>query len=153
MNRLLALLLSALLCLTVFTACGDTKTITDPAALAEALCNDSLHGTDLYPIDNSLIASVLAVTAPYTAAHVYATAGDAADEIAVFVAESEAAAAAILEQLEAHQVAFSQLYSTYAPDQCPRIDGALLEQVGNTVVWCIGHDSDAARKLMYEYCK
>lgn len=152
-KRILLLLLAVLLCAGALTACGEEKTVTDPAALAEALAAADIYSTDLYPVDASLVGSVLAVTAPYTSAYVYATAGDAADEIAVLTAADETAAKAIYDQLTAHRTAFSQLYSTYAPDQCPRIDGGLLVQIGTAVVWCVSNDTDAAHAILESHTK
>jgi hypothetical protein len=152
MKRIFSILLCLLLLLS-FAACGTAKEITDPAALAEALYSAEIYSTDLYPLDASLVDVMFELDKPYTAAYGYATAWDAADEIAVLVAADEAAAQDLLTNLEAHRVAFSQLYSTYAPNQCPRIDGALLMRVGNVVVWCVSDDTDAAKALVENHSK
>ena len=145
---------SALLCLLLLlplAACGTAKEIADPAALAEALYAAEIFSTDLYPLDASLVDVMFELDKPYTAAYGYATAGDAADEIAVLVAADDAAAQDLLTNLEAHRIAFSQLYSTYNASQCPRIDGALLMRVGNVVVWCVSDDTDTAKALVESY--
>lgn len=147
MKRVFSVLLCLLFLLSL-AACGGEKMIADPTALAEALYAADIYSTDLFPLDASLVDVMFELDKPYTAAYGYATAGDAADEIAVLVAADETAAQDLLTNLEAHRVAFSQLYSTYAPNQCPRIDGALLMRVGNVVVWCVSDDTDAAKALV-----
>lgn len=152
MKRIFSILLCLLLLLSL-AACGTAKEIADPAALAEALYAAEIYSTDLYPLDSSLVDVMFELDKPYTAAYGYATAGDAADEIAVLVAADDTAAQDLLTNLEAHRVAFSQLYSTYNAGQCPRIDGALLMRVGNVVVWCVSDDTDAAKALVESHCE
>ena len=155
MKRICSSRLALLLCLVplALPACGSGA-IDNPAALAEALAdNTEMYSTEIYPLDESLLAQTFGVTAAYTAAYGYATAGDAADEIAVFVAADEAGAKTILTQLQTHQTDFSALYATYAADQCPRIEGALLQRVGTVVVWCISNDTAKAETIVKNYTK
>ncbi len=152
MKRILPLLLALLLCLSLFS-CAQEKTVTDPAALAEALYSADIYSTDLYPLDAEMITSTFGITLPYTSAYAYATAGDAADEIAVITAADEKTAQEIYGQLETHQTTFSALYATYAPDQCPRIDGALLVRIGTTVIWCTSNSTDGASAIVESYTK
>lgn len=88
MKRICTFLFALLLCLLplAFIACGSGS-IDNPAALAEALAgNPDMFSTEIYALDDSLITSTFGVTATYTKAYGYATAGDAADEIAVIAA-------------------------------------------------------------------
>ncbi len=149
-------ILAALLCLAALlacTACGAPTAISDPAALAEALAEADLYSTVIYPIDDSLIAQVYAVTADYTAAYGHAAAGDTADEFLVITAPDEAGAETILAQLEQHMRDFSALCAGYNPGQCPRIEGGLLTRIGSTVVWVVSNDTDAAKAIVEEYAK
>lgn len=150
MKKSLSLLFVFLLCLAAMTACG-VKTVTDPAALAEALASADLYSTEIYPLDNSMITQLFAVTADYTSAYAHASAGDAADELLVLTAADEASAQTLLAQLETHMRDLSALYATYAADQCPRIEGGLLMRVGNVVVWCVSNDTDAAKTIVENY--
>ena len=152
MKKLSSALLALLLCLTALTACG-AKTIAEPAALAEALAAADLYSTEIYPLDDSMVMQIFAVTADYTAAYAHASAGDAADELLVVTAADEAGAQTLLGQLETHMRDLSTLYSTYAADQCPRIEGGLLMRIGNVVVWCVSDDTDAAKKIVESYMK
>ena len=152
MKRILLLLLSALLCFSL-VSCTVEQTITDPAALAEALYCADIYSTDLYVLDTALITPTFGITLPYTSAYAYATAGDAADELIVITAADADAAEAILGQLEAHRSSFSALYATYAPDQCPRIENALLVRIGNTVIFCTSNSTDSARSIVEQYTK
>ncbi|MBR7185769.1 MAG: DUF4358 domain-containing protein [Clostridia bacterium] len=152
MKKISALLLILLLTLTALTACAE-KTITEPAALAEALAAADIYSTEIYPLDKSLVGQIFAITGAYTEAYAHASAGDAADELLVIVAEDEPGAEALLTQLEKHMADFSALYATYAADQCPRIEGALLMRVGAVVVWCVSDDTDAAKQIVQNYMK
>ncbi len=152
MKRALSLLLALFLC-AALASCAAQKTIDDPAALAEALYTADIYSTDLYPLSADMITATFGVTLPYATAYAYATAGDAADEIAVIEAADANAAEAILAQLDAHRVSFSALYATYAPDQCPRIDGALLMRVGNVVIFCTSNSTDSAKTIVESYAK
>lgn len=143
--------LICLICLISFAACGQAEQISEPEALAEALYSADIYSTELFPLDAALIDVMFEINHDYVSAYGYATAGDAADEIAVFTAADETAAQALFDDLTAHQIAFSQLYSTYNAGQCPRIDGALLSRVGNVVVWCVSDDTDTAQTIVENY--
>ncbi|MBQ3126519.1 MAG: DUF4358 domain-containing protein [Clostridia bacterium] len=152
MKKLSSALLALLLCLTALTACG-AKTIAEPAALAEALASADIYSTEIYPLDDSMVMQIFAVTADYTAAYAHASAGDAADELLVITAADEAGAQTLLSQLEMHMTALSDTYAKYAADQCPRIEGGLLMRVGNVVIWCVSNDTDTAKQIVENYQK
>ncbi len=152
MKKSLSLLFVLLLCLSSLTACG-TKTIAEPAALAEALAAADIYSTEIYPLDNSMIAQIFGVTADYSEAYAHASAGDAADELLVAVAADEEGAKTLLAQLETHMATLSDTYSKYAAEQCPRIEGGLLMRVGTVVVWCVSDDTDAAKTIVENYMK
>lgn len=78
MKRICTFLFALLLCLLplAFIACGSGS-IDNPAALAEALAgNPDMFSTEIYALDDSLITSTFGVTATYTKAYGYATAGE-----------------------------------------------------------------------------
>ena len=152
MKRISTALLALLLCLCPvwLTACG-AKTITEPAALAEALAAADIYSTTIYPLDAGMVSSIFNVTADFTEAYAHASAGDAADELLVLVAADEERAKTLLSQCEAHMHALSDLYAKYAADQCPRIMGGLLQRFGNVVIWCVSDDTDAAMRIVENY--
>jgi len=152
MKKPLSLLFALFLCLTALTACG-AKTIAEPAALAEALSQADIYSTEIYPIDNSMIAQLFGVTADFSEAYAHASAGDAADELLVVAAADEEGAKTLLAQLETHMTTLSDTYSKYAADQCPRIEGGLLIRVGTTVVWCVSNNTDTAKQIVENYMK
>lgn len=152
MKRLSSTLLALFLCLTALTACG-AKTIAEPAALAEALAGADIYSTEIYPLDNSMIAQIFGVTADFAEAYAHASAGDAADELLVVTSADEDGARTLLAQLETHMATLSETYSKYAADQCPRIEGGLLTRVGNVVVWCVSDDTDTAKQIVENYMK
>lgn len=152
MKKICTALLALLLCLTALSACG-TKTIAEPAALAEALAAADIYSTEIYPLDASMVTQIFGVTADYTEAYAHASAGDAADELLVVTAADEEGAKTLLTQLETHMTTLSETYSQYAADQCPRIEGGLLMRVGTVVVWCVSNDTDAAKTIVENYIK
>lgn len=136
------------LCLTL-TACGGGgggSAAFDPDAAAQALLDSGAFSDALEEVDTSVAATLYGVDAgDITAGKVYMSLSAGAEEIAVLVMADADSAAAALEGLEAHVADQRAALENYQPDEVSKLDGAILEQRGNSVLLAVCADPQAAR--------
>ena len=149
-SLLIRLMPAALLCLAL-TACGGGgavgQTPYDPETAAQALLDsgafsDALDTVDqdtaLYGIDADTI----------TGSAVYTSLSAGAEEIAVLVLTDEDAAAAALDGLEARVADQKAVLESYQPDEVSKLDSAIVEQRGNSVLLAVAADAEKARAAL-----
>lgn len=148
---LMRLIPAALTLCLALTACGgdsggsQTAGAFDPAATAQALLDSGAFSDALEEVDVSVAATLYGVDeADITDGKVYMSLSAGAEEIAVLVMANETAAAAMdgLEKRVADQKAALE---SYQPDEVSKLDGAILEQRGNSVLLAVCVDAQAAR--------
>ena len=130
MKRILLPLLALCLCL---TACGGTADEAgyDPAAAAQAL------------LDSGAFTQALD-------ALVYASLSAGAEEIAVLKLGSAGAAEAALTALENRVAEQREALESYQPEEVGKLDSAIVEQKGNTVLLVVAADAALARSTLDE---
>ena len=143
MKKILAVILTAVMTLAFF-GCTDNKAKNyDADVIADALNNQLQFGEALekstaeaaysvYGIDESLC----------TKAAYYCGSGATADEIAVFNCVDEAALNEVLTAVEIRADYLREGYSSYGPEEVPKIDSAVITAIENTVILCICENSD-----------
>lgn len=149
MKRVLAFLISAIM-IFAFAGCSNNKKdkFYPAEAVADALNENLRFGEalekssaeiayNIYGIDSSLC----------TNATVYIGSGATADEIAVFNCTDEAAAETVYETAQARLQYLLEGYSSYGPEEVPKIENAALLREGNTVILCISENSDIAQSV------
>ena len=146
---LLRLLPAALaLCLTL-TACGGgggAQAEFDPDAAAQALLDSGAFDDTLDTVDASVAAALYGVDeGDITDCAVYTSLSAGAEEIAVLVMADADSAAAALEGLEKRVADQRAALESYQPDQVAKLDAAILEQRGSSVLLAVCADADAAR--------
>ena len=146
---LLRLLPAALaLCLTL-TACGGgggAQAEFDPDAAAQALLDSGAFDDTLDTVDASVAAALYGVDEDdITDCAVYTSLSAGAEEIAVLVMADADSAAAALEGLEKRVADQRAALESYQPDQVAKLDGAILEQRGSSVLLAVAADADAAK--------
>ena len=136
------------LCLTL-SACGgggQEAAAFDPDATAQALLDSGAFSDALEEVDTSVAATLYGVDeADIADGVVYMSLSAGAEEIAVLVLSDADAAAAAMEGLEAHVADQRAALENYQPDEVSKLDGAILEQRGNSVLLAVCADAQAAR--------
>ena len=141
------------LCAALLTGCGG-RTVGakayDPAAAAQALLDAKVFDQELEVLDADLAGSYLGLSSEPEEAVVYTSLEGGYEELAVLrMADAEAAAAA-LEAVQAHvsDRREREAETQYKPEDLPKLEKALTEQAGNTVLLVVCADYDAAQKAL-----
>lgn len=142
------LLLSALL-----TACGggeSAPTAYDPAATAKALLDSSAFSEPLEEMSLDLVCGPLynIDAANVTGNAVYTSLTAGAEEIAVLTLKDEDTAKTALEALKDRVTDQTEALKDYQPDEVAKLDKAIVEQKGNSVLLVVAADPDAARAAL-----
>ena len=127
------------LCAALLTGCGgptEGAKAYDPAAAAQALLDAKVFDQELEVLDADLAGSYLGLSSE-------------PEEAVVYTSLAEAAAAA-LEAVQAHvsDRRESEAETQYKPEDLPKLEKALTEQAGNTVLLVVCADYDAAQKAL-----
>ena len=149
-----ALTALALALLLGLSACSGGKstapTAYDPAATSKALLDSGAFAQELEALDADMAAPYLGLSQEPEEAVVYTSLEGGYEELAVLrMADAEAAAAA-LEAVQAHvsDRRESEAETQYKPEDLPKLEKALTEQAGNTVLLVVCADYDAAQKAL-----
>ena len=139
------------LCLTL-SACGggnEEAVAFDPAVTAQSLLDSGAFSDALEEVDTSVAATLYGVDeADIADGAVYMSLSAGAEEIAVLVLSDADAAAAAMEGLEAHVADQRAALENYQPDEVSKLDGAILEQRGNSVLLAVCADAQAAQSAL-----
>ena len=86
--------------------------------------------------------------ADITDGKVYMSLSAGAEEIAVLVMANETSAAAAMDGLEKRVADQKAALESYQPDEVSKLDGAILEQRGNSVLLAVCADAQAAQSAL-----
>ncbi|MGI6029456.1 MAG: DUF4358 domain-containing protein [Candidatus Heteroscillospira sp.] len=146
-------LLLALMCL--LCACGSgSHTDFAPADLTAELLDSSCFtdllskmetdtALELYGLDESDVSDC----------SIYLGTGATAEEIAVFKAADEDAAAKIAEAMDARVTGQISAYESYVPAEVPKLEKAIVRSSGVYVAYVTAADADGAVKIIDKYMK
>ena len=141
------------LCLTL-SACGggnEEAVAFDPAVTAQSLLDSGAFSDALEEVGTSVAATLYGVDeADIADGAVYMSLSAGAEEIAVLVLSDADAAAAAMEGLEAHVADQRAALESYQPDEVSKLDGAILQQKGNSVLLAVCADPAAAKAVLAE---
>ena len=139
------------LCLTL-SACGggnEEAVAFDPAVTAQSLLDSGAFSDALEEVDTSVAATLYGVDeADITDGKVYMSLSAGAEEIAVLVMANEASAAAAMDGLEKRVADQKAALESYQPDEVSKLDGAILEQRGNSVLLAVCADAQTAQSAL-----
>lgn len=146
-NRRGAALLSAVLLSVLLTACGPSPYT--PETVDQLLESGAFAGEMewvdgevlcvLYGLDRAAVTEAAGYLAIDTAS--------SADEVAVFVMQDEAAAQQAEMACRNRLAAQIDSYTTYGPDQVPRLEQAVVHRVGHTVLLAVGDPGKLSEAL------
>lgn len=150
-SLLIRLMPAALLCLAL-TACGGGgavgQTPYDPETAAQALLDSGAFSDALDTVDQDTAALYGIDADTITGSAVYTSLSAGAEEIAVLVLTDEDAAAAALDGLEARVADQKAVLESYQPDEVSKLDSAIVEQRGNSVLLAVAADAEKARAAL-----
>ncbi len=150
MKKILALLLVAVMATTFFGCENQTEAkIYDADTVADALNSQLTFGEVLEKSTADALYSIYGIDpALCTDAACFVNSGAVADEIAVFTCTDEAAVQKVIEAVNSHIEYLHNGYSSYGPDQVPKIENAAVLTKGNTVIMCISENSENAEAIV-----
>ena len=150
-NKVSRLLLAGVLAVTL-TACGGGTAAQpfDPAETAQALLDSGAFSEPLEEMSVDLACGTLydidASEVPGCAVYTSLPAG--AEEIAVLTLNSEEAASGALDALEQRVADQRAALENYQPEEVSKLDGAILEQRGTSVLLAVANDAGAAQSAL-----
>lgn len=150
MKKLLSVLLSGVLILSL-TACGSKAPAAfDPAKDAQALLDEAgVFVETLEPVDQATACALYGIDeATVTGSAVYMANATSAEEVAIFTLNSEEAAQAAAKQLGYRVDDRAEELKSYLPDEAPKLDGAVVETRGSSVLLLVCSDYAAAKKVL-----
>ena len=155
MKKLLILALALSLALCALVGCGGQKPVQfDPQEAADALLDSKAFSDILSPIQPGIAAMLYKVPSESVdACSVYCSTGATAEEIAVFRCRDEASAATLKQAAQQRLQEQKDAYESYAPQEIPKLDNALLRASGVYVVCVVAEDYDAVRPILDKFIK
>ena len=152
MKRLLPGLISLAMFFTL-SACGGSgaQAEFDPAADTAALLETSAFSESLTEIDTDTACMLYGIDGQtVTDSAVYGSTGATAEEVAIFALDSESAAAAALEALELRVSDRMEALADYQPQEIGKLESAVVEQRGATVLLVVAADYTPVDNLLGE---
>lgn len=152
MKKILCGILAAALCLSL-GACGGDKKAADfvPADTAKALMDGGAFSESLTEIDKATACTLYGIDeAAVKDSAVYGSTGATAEEVAVFTFAGSDDAKTALTALETRVSDRKDALKDYQPAEISKLDGAIVEARGGSVLLVVASDYDAARKALGE---
>lgn len=136
-------LTGALLC-AALTGCGASapapadavKTLEGELTFTDQMSElDNESACRFYDLDEELVTDGAA----------YVGSGATAESLAAFTAKDSDSADAIVEALGTFVDGWVEGYSSYKPEEVPKLESAVIDRQGETIVFCVTADNDAAK--------
>lgn len=150
MKKFLSVFISGVLLLAL-SACGEKAPAAfDPAADVNALLDTpGVFGEALESVDQSTACALYGIDeSTVTGSAVYMANATSAEEVAVFTLSGEDATQAAAKQLGYRVEDRIEELTTYLPNEVPKLEKAIVETRGNSVLLLICSDYDAAQKVL-----
>lgn len=150
MKRWGRLALSTLLCLVLAACGGGEKAPFDPETTARALVSEpGVFSEELERLEDPVTLKLYGLEEDKVEALAgYGSTGATAEEAAVFRFVDEASAQAAMEQVQAHWEYMKESNVDYRPQEMPKLEKAVMERRGNTVLYLVAADYEAAQKAL-----
>ncbi|NCB64079.1 MAG: DUF4358 domain-containing protein [Clostridia bacterium] len=133
----------------LLTACGAKPAAEyDPAKTAQALVDSGAFSEELEPLDLDFLPTVYGVGGDVTSGAIYSSTGATAEEVVVLLMTAKADADHAFEQLEKRVEGQKAACEGYLPLELPKLDNAIVKQVGSSVLLVVANDYDAAQKAL-----
>lgn len=134
----------------VLCACGGGAAEPfDPASTASALLDSGAFSENLEQLDQDVACMLYGIDeSTVTGSAVYGSTGATAEEIAVFTLTDETAAQAAKTALETRVADQKTALESYLPAEIVKLDAAIIEQRGSSVLMVVAADAEAAQNAL-----
>lgn len=150
MKKLLSAFLSGVLILSL-AACGEKAPAAfDPAKDVQALLDETgVFDEALEPVDQATACALYGIDeATVTGSAVYMANATSAEEVAIFTLADEDSAQTAAKQLGYRVDDRIEELTSYLPGEVPKLEGAMVETRGNSVLLLVCSDYDGAKKVL-----
>ena len=148
---LLAALLAALL-LTACSAGGEKKPLPAAEDLAKTMLDSGVFADALEAADPDIAAYLYGLAeTDGVELHSWLSTGATAEEFSLFVCADDAALKTVRESVDARLEFQKRTFADYAPDEVPKLEGALVRVRDNTLALCVAADPEKAAKVLDPY--
>lgn len=136
----------------VLCACGGGSGAAepfDPSSTASALLDSGAFSENLEQLDQDVACMLYGIDeSTVTGSAVYGSTGATAEEIAVFTLTDETAAQAAKTALETRVADQKTALESYLPAEIVKLDAAIIEQRGSSVLMVVAADAEAAQNAL-----
>ena len=145
------MVLAAAVCL-LLSACSapaasGTASPWDPAAATQAVLDSGAFAVELTELDAAMLYDFSGYgldDSTLTASKAYSASGFA-EQVSVTVWKDEASAQAAVDMFKTYLEDMAATYKDYAPAEVPKLENAVLEQRGTSVLLAVANDAGAAK--------
>jgi hypothetical protein len=131
-------------------ACSDAAAC-DLDSLASDLCAVDAFSDILSPVSDEIARGLYGYEAEDVLdCSVMCSTGATSEEIGLFRCADEEAAIRVAAAAESRALAQKSAYESYAPDEIPKLDDAVIESKGEYVFFVVSKNRDAVKKLLDE---
>ena len=144
------LCLAAALCLLLGACSSPAESGTaafDPETATQAVLDSGAFSVELTELDAALLYDFSGYgldSSTLTASKAYSASGFA-EQVSVTVWKDEASAQAAVDMFKTYLEDMAATYKDYAPAEVPKLENAVLEQRGPSVLLAVANDADAAK--------
>ena len=154
MKRLLTVLVALLILILLLSACGasETKPLPSSEELAQTMLDSGVFSDELEAADADIAAYLYGLTETEgVEIHSWLSSGATAEEFSLFVCTDDAALKAVRESADARLDFQKRTFADYAPDEVPKLEGAVVRVRDKVLVVCVAADPEKAAKLLAPY--
>ena len=148
LTKLLCLAAARCLLLGACSAPADSGSAAfDPEAATQAVLDSGAFSVELTELDAALLYDFSGYgldSSTLTASKAYSASGFA-EQVSVTVWKDEAAAQAAVDMFKTYLEDMAATYKDYAPAEVPKLENAVLEQRGSSVLLAVANDAGAAK--------
>jgi len=127
----------------LLTGCGETNedrgyAVSDAAVLLDT---DGVFTGKMEEVDTEIAAMIYGIdyaTVSEATCHMAINSSVSADEISVWVLTDETAAQSAEQSCQTRLESQIDSYTNYCPDQVPKLEEAMVDRIGNTVLLAVG---------------
>ena len=156
MKRIPLTLTALLLVFLMLAACGGSggvQALPESGELAKSLREAGIFADELEAVDPDIAALLYGLSAE-DGIELYSwlsSSGGTAEEFSLFFCPNDAALAAAKKSAEARLENQKRTYADYAPDEVPKLEGAVVRVRDKVLVVCVAADPEKAAKLLSPY--
>ncbi|NCC66696.1 MAG: DUF4358 domain-containing protein [Clostridia bacterium] len=130
---------------------GTEDAACDFDSLASDLCASDAFSDILSPVSDEIARGLYGYEAEDVLdCTVMCSTGATSEEIGLFRCADEEAAIRVAAAAESRALAQKSAYESYAPDEIPKLDDAVIESKGEYVFFVVSKNRDAVKKLLDE---